>query len=109
MAGLTSGGAPPVLQPNNRYHVFEIDTSEERDDEALGLATILEEAGAAYSPYITITAVGGGFSYKINSEDNALNTAMLGEEWEDFEITEIYVTNAAVAGTAKIHVEYRVD
>lgn len=98
----------PIARLNNRHHVFEIDTSEAHSDEAVGLATILKDAGVSHANYLLVVAVGGGFSYKVNSTTSPSNDASVGEEWERYEITEIYVTNAATAGTAKIHVEYRV-
>ena len=114
------GEAPPVVPPapqvivampqrGNRYHVFDIDTSVARNNVPLGLKEYLDPYDVKHAIYMTVLAVGGGFTYRVNSGAESLCTAVIGDEWDEFEITEVYITNAAVAGTAQIHVEYRVE
>jgi len=100
-----------VIKPeyNNRYQVFSINTGVVHTDDSLGLKDILTKHGAFYASYMSVLAIGGGFSYKVNSKGNNSLTASIGEEWSEFEIEEIFITNAAVAGTALIYVEWRAD
>lgn len=93
----------------NRYLVLSVDLSVAHTDEALGLREVLAAAGAPYASYMTIIAAPSAFAFKLNSKGMDAIDAAVGLEEKDFEITEIYVTNAAGAGTAQIEVEYRVD
>lgn len=86
---------------NSQYKNFDLDTSVARTDEPLGLRDM-----GIVADSITILAVGGGFSYRLNSRTNDLTTAVLGLSETEFEIEEIYITNAAVAGTAIIRVNW---
>ena len=107
--------APPpevvISQPMlpNRYKLFRIDLSVVRADEPLGLADLLAGVGQPYASYMSIITVPAAFTFKLNSTDMDAIDAAVGLEQENFEITEIFVTNAALAGTALINVEYRVD
>lgn len=105
---LDTDGTPVSIVKNNRYYVFDLDTSVVRADVAIGLQAILTAAGAPYATYLLVIQIGGGISYRINDVANALLTPAAGEYWDNFEFTELYITNAAVAGTARIQVEYRV-
>ena len=96
-------------QRGNRYHIFDINTATARANEALGLKEYLDKYDVKHAIYMTILAVGGGFTYRLNSGAESLCTAVVCDEWEDFEFTEIFITNPSVAGTARIHVEYRVE
>ncbi len=107
--------APPpevvISQPRlpNRYKLFRIDLTEVRADEPLGLADLLAGVGQPYASYMSIITVPAAFTFKLNSTDMDAIDAAVGLEQESFEITEIFITNAALAGTALINVEYRVD
>lgn len=105
--------APIIITPqrSNRYHVFDFVTNPAVPwtNHPLGIKDYLEKHGVKFGVYMTVLAVGGGFTYRVNSAAESLCTAFVGEEWVDFEITEIYITTPNVAGTARIHVEYRVD
>ena len=113
------GEAPPTEIPtivtvtkplyNNRYTVFSFDTSTVRTNEPLELLEILKKHGVEYATYMVILAVGGGFTYQMNSKSESLCTAAVGDEWSEFEISEVYITNPSVAGTALIHIEFRVE
>ena len=114
------GEAPPtpeaptivtVTKPlhNNRYTIFSLDTATVRNNEPLGLLEILKKHGVEHASYMVILAVGGGFTYQVNSKSESLCTAAVGDEWSEFEIAEVYITNPSVAGTALIHVEFRVE
>ena len=98
-----------VKKYNNSYKVLSFDLSVAHTDEPLGLGDVLDEAGAAYASYMTIIAVPLAFTFKLNSTENDAIDAVVNLEVEDFEITEIFITNDAGAGTALIEVEYRVD
>lgn len=108
------GVIPPtvvITEPkrNNRYHIFSLDTATARTDAALGVKDLMEKTGAEYATYMVILGVGGGFTYKLNSKVAPSVTGAVGALWEAFEVEEIYITNLAVAGTAQIHIEYRVE
>lgn len=114
------GEAPPtpeaptivtIIKPlyNNRYTVFSLDTATVRTNEPLGLLEILKKHGVEYATYMVVLAVGGGFTYQVNSKSESPCTAAVGDEWSEFEISEVYITNPSVAGTALIHVEFRVE
>ncbi|MBA7652602.1 hypothetical protein ES703_60437 [subsurface metagenome] len=98
-----------VSQFSNRYHIFDLDTSTLRANVPLGLKEYLDKYDVEHATYMVVLAVGGGFTYRMNSGAESLCTAIVGDEWEDFEFTEVFITNPAVAGTAQIHVEYRVE
>lgn len=96
-------------QRSNRYHIFELNTATARANEPLGLKEHLDKYDVKHAIYLVVLAVGGGFTYRVNSGAESLCTAVVGDEWSEFEFTEIFITNLAVAGTARIHVEYRVE
>lgn len=100
-----------ISQPQlpNRYKLFRVDLATVRSDEPLGVGELLKDVGAEYSPYMSIITVPAAFTFKLNSTDMDAIDAAIGLEWADFEITEIFITNAALAGVALINVEYRVD
>jgi len=102
--------APQVVveRLNNRYLIIEIDTSVARTDEPIGLKNILLGQGVEYARYMTILDVGGGFTYKLNTTGVPALTGQVGAEHE-FEIEEIFITNSAAVGTAKLFIEYRVE
>lgn len=103
---------PPVTVITERfpncYRIFDLDLATVRTDEPLGLADILKGAGVEFATYMSIVAIASGFSFKVNNTGFDAITASVGLEWDEFEITEIFITNTAGAGTARIEVEYRV-
>ncbi len=105
--------APEVVisQPMlpNRYKLFRVDLSLAKTDEPLGVADLLAGLGRLYASYMSIITVPAAFTFKLNSTGMDAIDAAVGLEMDDFEITEIFITNAALAGTALINVEYRVD
>ena len=100
-----------ISQPQlpNRYKIFRVDLSVVHADEPLGIADLIKDVGALYASYMSIITVPAAFTFKLNSTDMDPIDAAVGLEQEDFEITEIFITNAALAGTALVNVEYRVD
>lgn len=100
-----------VSQPQlpNRYKIFQVDLTTAHTDAPLGIGIMLKDVSATYASYMSIITVPSAFTFKLNSTDMDAIDASVGLEWSDFEITEIFVTNAALAGTALINVEYRVD
>jgi len=93
----------------NRYKLFRVDLTAANDDEPIGVADLLAGVGTFYASYMSIITVPSAFTFKLNSTDMDAIDAAVGLEQENFEITEIFITNAALAGTALINVEYRVD
>jgi len=72
-------------------------------DQPLGLRDMGIVADA-----MTVLAIGGGFTYKLNSQGNDSTTAVAGLEEDQFEIEEIYVTGLG-AGTGQIRVNWNPD
>ncbi|NQT07576.1 hypothetical protein HQ586_00715 [Candidatus Bathyarchaeota archaeon] len=119
ITGVPIDELPPVVeipelvisQPQlpNRYKIFRVDLSVVRADEPLGVGDLIKDVGALYASYMSIITVPAAFQFKLNSTDMDDIDAAVGLEQENFEITEVFITNAAGAGTALINVEYRVD
>lgn len=93
----------------NRYKIFQVDLTTAKDDEPLGLKDLLAGVGVSYASYMSIITVPAAFTFKLNNTGMDAIDAAVGLEWDGFEITEIFITNAALAGTALVNVEYRVD
>ncbi len=93
----------------NRYKLFRIDLSIAHTDEPIGLAEMLAGVGQRYASYMSVITEPNPFTFKLNSTDMDAIDASVGLEMDDFEITEIFYSNAAAAGTALVNVEYRVD
>ncbi len=121
VTGVPTDELPPVIeipapevvisQPMlpNRYKLFRVDLSVAKTDEPLGVADLLAGLGQLYASYMSILTVPNAFTFKLNSTDMDAIDAAVGLEMDNFEVTEIFITNAATAGTALINVEYRVD
>lgn len=120
-AGIPVDELPPIVVPApeviieqlpNRYKIFRVELDRTYADEALGVGDLLKGVGTAYASYMSIITVPFDFTFKLNSTDMDAIDAAVGLEQEDFEITEIFITNAVAraAGTvALMEVEYRVD
>ena len=96
----------------NRYKIFRVELDRTYTDEALGVGELLKGVGVPHASYMSIITVPFAFTFKLNSTDMDAIDATVGLEQEDFETTEIFITNAVaqVAGTvALLNVEYRVD
>jgi len=95
----------------NAYKLFNIDLSQARADTAIGLRDILKQSNIPYASYMSIVRIDAAFSFKLNSAEMDAIDGAIGLEWDDFEIKEIYITNAAAAGgnIALIVVEWRAD
>lgn len=93
----------------NRYKLFRVDLTVAHTNEPIGVADLLAGVGAPYASYMSIITVPSAFTFKLNSTDMDAIDAAVGLEMDNFEITGIFITNAALAGTALINVEYRVD
>lgn len=111
---------PPIVVPPpevvisepllpNRYKLFRIDLTVAHDNEPVGLSELLKGVGVPHASYMSIITVPAAFTFRLNSTDMDAIDAVVGLEWDGFEITEIFITNAALAGTAIMNVEYRVD
>lgn len=103
---------PPVeviTEPKlaNRYKIITQTLAAALTDEAIGVKDLKPTTG--YCTYMNILAVGGGFTFKINSSGSDAITAAVGMELENYEIEEIYLTCGAVAGNAIFYLEYRVE
>lgn len=93
----------------NRYKLFRIDLTVAHDDEPIGLSDLLKGVGVPHASYMSIITVPSAFTFRLNSTDMDAIDAAVGLEWDDFEITEIFISNASLMGTAIMNVEYRVD
>jgi len=103
-AGVVPGELTPILVQeikNSEYKNIPLDTSVPRNNIALGLRDM-----GIVADSITILAIGGGFTYRLNKPTNDSTTAVVGLQETEFEIEEVYITNAAVAGTAIIRVNW---
>jgi len=92
---------------NNRYKVITVSLVVALTDSPIGIKELKPTTG--FATYMTVLAVGGGFTYKLNSTGGDSVTASVGEEVADFEIAEIYLSCGAVGGNAIFWVEYRVE
>ena len=108
---LAGGGVIEVPEPRpivirreraNRYAIFEIDLSEARQYEQLGL----KEKGIVATG-MSVIRVDSPFYFRINDKSFDLIEASVGMELSDFEIQEVYITNSAGAGYGKIWFEWR--
>lgn len=110
-------GVPPpptviVIEPrrNNRYHIFDLDLTAAHVDEPVGVKELVEGLGAKFATFMTVLKLPGALTYKINAKEAPSCDAVVGDEWEEFEIEEIYYSNTAQAvADARVHVEFRVD
>ena len=98
-----------VEQLPNRYKLFRVDLTVAHDDEPIGIGDLIKGVGTPYASYMSIITVPAAFTFKLNSTDMDAIDAAVGLEQEDFEITEMFITNAVGIGTALVNVEYRVD
>jgi len=117
---ITGVEVPPIELPPititeerlpNRYKLFRIDLATAHADYPLALKSLLNESGAKFASYMSIVEVPAAFSFRLNGTDMDEIDAAVGLEWENFEITEIFITNTAAApgNIAIINVEWRVD
>lgn len=95
----------PLL--NNRYHVFDIDLTVVHNDAELGLREWLESRKVEYATFLAIIEAPSEYFYKVNTPSAPRINAVVGDEWEDFEIREIFYSNVAGVGTGQIYVEWR--
>ena len=111
---------PPAVPPptfvvtepkrNNRYHIFDLDLTAEHTDEPVGIQELVKVHAVKFCTYMTVLKVPSAFTYKINAKEAPVCDAVVGDEWYEFEIEEIYYSNTAAAvADARIHVEFRVD
>jgi len=92
---------------NNQYNVFNIDLSVARDNVPLELKDFLRSRNVEFATFMVIINVPAPWSFRVNRGNASLCTAMVGDEWQDFEITEIFITNPVGLGFAQIHIEWR--
>jgi len=102
--GVVPSEITPVLVQeikNSEYKNISFDTSIARTNAPLGLRDL-----GIVADTMTILAIGGGFSYRINKPTNDSTNAVVGLQETEFELEEVYITNAAAAGTATIRVNW---
>jgi len=107
----TKGTVPSTVVPtltqeikNKLYKNISFSTAVGVTDAPLGLRDM-----GIVADTMTILALGGGFTYKMNSPANDATTASaVGQQEIDFEIEEIYVTGLG-AGTGQIRVMWNPD
>lgn len=84
-----------VAEKQIPYRVFQIDLSQEHTDTPLGMGKLANS--------LTILDAPSYFTYKLNSSDNDPIPAEKGQSYNGIVFSEIYVTNIAASGLAKIH------
>lgn len=93
------------IAKSNRYQVVTLDLGTARTDVAVGLKEKNRVAN-----FLSWELVEAATTYKLNSKGNDSMAASVGVEHENFEIEEIYITNAAAAGMeARLYYEWRQD
>lgn len=104
------GTVPQTIVPllvqeikNSKYKNISFSTAIGVVDEPLGLSGM-----GIVGDAMTVLAVGGGFTYKMNNSANDSTTAVAGLVEDQFEIGEIYVTGLG-AGTGQIRVNWNPD
>ncbi|MCJ7759899.1 hypothetical protein MUP59_01995 [Candidatus Bathyarchaeota archaeon] len=108
-----AGGAITIVTTtprlSNRYKIITVDLNVVHTDIAIGIKDLKPTTG--YATYVTILTIGAAFTFRVNSAAQDAITGALGLEISDFEISEIFISNAAGgAGTqAQFYLEYRVD
>ncbi|NVM23314.1 MAG: hypothetical protein HWN68_16210 [Desulfobacterales bacterium] len=113
LAGLVPDFEAPIVEvitePKlaNRYKIITQTLAAALTDHAIGIKDLMPTTG--FCTYMNILAVGGGFTFKINSSGAEAITAAVGMELEDYEIEEIFLTCGAVGGNAIFYLEYRVE
>jgi len=83
------------------YRNFEIDLSTARTNEALGIRRL-----GIVADTMTIIRADSAFTYRLNNASNDATPAEKGFTEDQFEIEEIYITNAALTGTAIIRINW---
>ena len=94
----------PVLTQeikHKNYKNFTIDLSVAHTDYPLGLRDM-----GIIADTMTVIKADSDFSYKLNSTANDPTPAEKGQMEDQFEIEEIYITNAAASGEAIIRVAW---
>jgi hypothetical protein len=90
---------------NNRYKVYKLDLSIARADEPLGIRDLGVVAKSA-----TVTRLDSPASFRRNDPiTGELEELSVGYHIDNFEIEELYVTNAVGTGYLTIVVEWRVS
>jgi len=94
----------PVLTQeikHKNYKNFIIDLSEAHTDYPLGIRDM-----GIVADTMTVIRADSSFSYKLNSTSNDATPAEKGQVEDQFEIEEIYITNAAASGQAIIRIAW---
>jgi len=86
---------------NREYRNFEVDLSTAHTNEELGLRKV-----GIVADNMTIIRADSPFDYRLNSSTNDSTPAEKGLEEDQFEIEEIYITNASASGKAIIRVTW---
>lgn len=87
-------------EKSNTHETFQFDTSGTASFHK-DVNELLSLPKGYYSNNMTIIDIGGGFSFKINGENNAI-TAIKNMKMSEEELYKIELIPAGVAGTAKI-------
>lgn len=95
----------PVL--NNRYHIFDIDLTIARNIEPLDMEEFLKSRNVKFANFMVIIEVPSPWYFRVNKGNAPQCNAIVGDEWEDFEIHEVYVTNPVGLGIGRIYIEWR--
>lgn len=84
-----------VAEKQIPYRVFQVDLSQAHTDIPIGMTK--------FANSLTILDAPSSFSYKLNSPANDAIPAEKGQSYNGIVFSEIYVTNLAASGAAKIH------
>ncbi len=84
-----------VAEKQIPYKVFQVDLSQAHTDAPVGMTKLANS--------LTVLDAPSSFSYKLNNPANDMIPAEKGQSYNGIVFSEIYVTNLAASGTAKIH------
>lgn len=95
----------PLL--NNRYHIFNLDLSVARNIKPIGMRGFLKSRNVEFANHMVILGVPSPWFFRVNRGNAPVCAAIVGDEWEDFEIHEMFITNPIGLGFAQIYIEWR--
>ena len=96
-----------LLKRSNRYDIFEIPLTVVHENSPIGIGAIIKSNPIPYCTYMCILDAPAPWQFRVNRSSAPLCDAVVGDRWENFEITEVYITNPIGAGIGKLYVEWR--
>ena len=92
---------------NDHYHIFNLDLSIPRNIQPVGIKEFLKSRNVEFATHMVILSVPAPWFFRVNAGNASVCAAIVGDEWEDFEVHEMYITNGAFIGFAQIYIEWR--